>query len=188
MNGNLTVFTGCMASGKSALLLNRVAFLRDHKEMVPVCLPNTYRDRVRAVSRAGPTEYALHLREPKDIIRYTVSSPFLAIDEAQDLDMDYVPYIVQCLDRGNTVIIAGRDTDFRGEPFPIIEWFMERATVLTPLTAMCAVCRKPATRSQRLVLKEPAPWNSPIREEGPPRESYEPRCLEHHIVPGKPGS
>lgn len=182
--GILTVYTGCMASGKSALLINRVTYLRSLQKSVAVCLPaHQHHAAIRARSRAGPSEYALHFREPVDLLRYTRSGDVLAIDEVQDLEMAYAPTIAQLLDRGFPIIAAGRDTDFRGEPFPIMEWLADRATERTVLRAVCTMCYAPATRSQRLVHGEPAHWDSPIREEGSPRETYEPRCAEHHIVP-----
>lgn len=186
--GTLTLFRGCMASGKSALLLNRVAYLRMlHRTVNVVMHVSSHRERMHAVSRAGPTEYALRIKEPDDLLRYTRGDEILAIDEVQDLEMDFSAVITKLLDRGSTIVAAGRDTDFRGEPFPFMEWLAERATEPQTLTAVCTVCLRHATRSQRLVRGEPAHWSSPIREQGPPDEAYEPRCLAHHVVPGRPG-
>jgi len=186
--GTLTIFIGCMASGKSALLLNRVAYLRSLKRAVSVSMhASSHRERYYAVSRAGPQEYALRFKDPSDLLRTLRNGEVLAIDEVQDLEMDFTPTIAQLLDRGFSIIASGRDTDFRGEPFPIMEWLAERATEVMRLTAVCNICLGTATRSQRLVRGEPTPWDSPIREQGPPLETYEPRCFLHHVVPGKTG-
>ena len=185
--GTLTLFTGCMASGKSALMLNRVAYLRHLGKTVTVAMHgSSYRDRMYAISRAGLQEYALRFKEPNDLLRFTRSGEILAIDEAQDLEIEFAAAITQLIDRGYMVIAAGCDTDFRGEPFPIMEWLAAHATEHTALTAVCTNCLGSATHSQRLVRGEPAPWDSPIHEQGPPLESYEPRCHAHHEVPGKP--
>lgn len=181
---SLTAFSGCMASGKSALLLNRVAYLRSLGKDVSVYLHITsHRDRLYAVSRAGKQEYALRFRKPDDLLRFPTNE-VLAIDEAQDLNLAYTSTLLSLIDRGVVVIAAGRDTDFRGEPYPIMDWMREHATEYQCLTAVCTVCLGTAKRSQRLVRGEPAPADSPIHERGLPEESYEPRCLEHHIVPG----
>lgn len=50
------------------------------------------------------------------------------------------------------------------------------------LTAVCTVCGRPATRSQRLIDGKPAPRDSPVILVGG-RESYEARCRLHHEVP-----
>ena len=182
--GTLTVFDGCMAAGKSSLLLSRVLYLRSLGKSVAVSMhASSHRERLHAISRAGQQEYALRFKEPIDLLRYTRSVDILAIDEVQDLEMDFAPTLAQLLDRGYPIVAAGRDTDFRGEIFPIMAWLQGRATEHTTLTAVCTTCFGPATRSQRLVRGEPAPWDSPIREQGPPLETYEPRCLEHHVVP-----
>ncbi|MCE9586516.1 hypothetical protein K8R04_04345 [Candidatus Uhrbacteria bacterium] len=182
--GTLTLFTGCMASGKSALLLNRVAYLRTLGRSVAVSMhASSHRDRLHAFSRAGQQEYALRFKDPSDLLRFTRNGEILAIDEIQDLEMDFAPVLAQLFDRGFPLVAAGRDTDFRGIVFPIMDWLRARATEHTILTAVCTTCFGPATRSQRLVRGEPAHWDSSIREQGPPLETYEPRCVEHHVVP-----
>ncbi len=57
-----------------------------------------------------------------------------------------------------------------------------RADNIVHLTAVCTVCGRPATRSQRLIDGKPAPRDSPVILVGG-RESYEARCREHHFVP-----
>ncbi|QQR60374.1 thymidine kinase [Candidatus Uhrbacteria bacterium] len=184
MAGSLTMFAGCMASGKSALLLNRVAFLRTMNLSAVVSLPvGRYGNEMRAFSRAGPSEYALRFKEANDLRRWTHSDKVLAIDEIQDQEL-WVSDVLEELKRsGCKIIVAGRDTNFRGEPYPIMEALRTIADEYTQLTAVCTVCQLQAERSQRLVLGEPAHWDSPILEQGPPRETYEPRCLAHHVVP-----
>ncbi len=188
MRGSLTIFAGCMASGKSALLLNRVAYLRSLKVSVVVALPQgMYGDPTRAVSRAGPSEYALRFREADDLRRWARSEEVLAIDEIQDQEPWIVEVIAELRESGHMIVVAGRDTNFRGEPFPVMTALQAIADEYTLLTAVCAKCRRKAERSQRLVRGEPAQWDSPIREQGPPLETYEPRCFLHHVVPGKLG-
>ena len=58
------------------------------------------------------------------------------------------------------------------------------AEYVTKLTAICQVCGANATRTQRLVNKEPAFYEDPIIIIGA-SESYEPRCRHCHQVPHK---
>lgn len=185
--GILTLFTGCMASGKSALLLNRVAYLRSLNKNVSVAMHAvSHRERMHAVSRAGPQEYALRFKGPSDLQHFIRNGEILAIDEIQDLGMSFSAAIGQILDRGFSIVAAGRDTDFRGETFPLMEWLALRAMERVSLSAVCTTCFSPALRSQRLIRGEPAHWDSPVHEQCLPFETYEPRCLDHHQIPGKP--
>src|SRR2546425_1396419 len=94
------------------------------------------------------------------------------------------PYttLFRSADRGVRVIVAGTDSDFRGEPFGAMPILMAAAEIVDKLQAICVVCGGPATRNQRLVNGKPAPWDSPTIMVGG-RESYEARCRHCHRVP-----
>ncbi|MDD5635300.1 MAG: thymidine kinase, partial [Atribacterota bacterium] len=94
--------------------------------------------------------------------------------------------VVQLLaDEGKRVIIAGLDQDFRGEPFGPMPQLLAIAEYVDKLYAICMVCGRPATRTQRLVNGKPADYNDPIILVGA-KESYEARCRQHHQVANKP--
>lgn len=86
--------------------------------------------------------------------------------------------------RGHRVIVAGLDTDFRGEPFGAVPRLMAISESVTKLTAICPICGSPANRTQRLINGKPASYDDPIILVG--AASYEPRCRHHHEVPNKP--
>ena len=83
------------------------------------------------------------------------------------------------------VIVAGLDTDFRGEPFGPVPALMAQAETLDKYHAICMVCGGPATCTQRLIDGKPAKYDDPIVIVGA-AELYEARCRGHHKVPGKP--
>src|SRR5437899_10651659 len=85
----------------------------------------------------------------------------VAIDEAQFLDGGIVTVANALADRGVRVIVAGTDSDFRGEPFGAMPILMAAAEIVDKLQAICVVCGGPATRNQRLVNGKPAPRDSP---------------------------
>jgi thymidine kinase len=87
--------------------------------------------------------------------------------------------------RGVRVILAGLDTDFRGEPFGPMPLLLAAAEDVTKLAAVCVVCGAPATRTQRLVEGRPAQYSDPVIQIGA-REAYEARCRRCHEVPGRP--
>ena len=86
--------------------------------------------------------------------------------------------------RGVRVILAGTDTDFRGEPFGSMGDLMAVAELVDKLQAICVVCGDPACRNQRLIDGKPARYDSPTIMVGG-RESYEARCRHCHKVPRK---
>ena len=56
---------------------------------------------------------------------------------------------------------------------------------MTKLTAVCAKCGSPATRTQRLVDGKPASFDDPVVLVGAV-DHYEPRCRHCHEVVNKP--
>ena len=80
------------------------------------------------------------------------------------------------------VIVAGLDTDFRGEPFGSMPILMAEAENVAKLHAICMVCGDDASRTQRLVNGQPARHDDPVVIVGA-SEMYEARCRQHHEVP-----
>src|SRR5690606_37521891 len=85
----------------------------------------------------------------------------IAVDEAQLLDDGIVPLATSLAERGRRVILAGIDTDFRGEPFGPMPALMAVAEVVDKLHAICVLCGNPASRTQRLIDGRPAAYDSP---------------------------
>jgi len=106
----------------------------------------------------------------------------VAIDEAQFLDAGITPLAASFAARGIRVILAGTDTDFRGEPFGPMPQLMAIADVVDKLHAICVICGGPASRNQRLIEGKPARYDSPVIMVGG-RESYEARCRHCHQLP-----
>ena len=82
---------------------------------------------------------------------------------------------------GIRVIIAGLDTDFRGQPFGAMPHLLSIAEEVVKLHAICVVCGGDASRTQRLVNGQPARLDDPIILVGA-QESYEARCRNCHEV------
>ena len=85
----------------------------------------------------------------------------VAVDEVQFLDDEIVAVANALADRGIRVILAGTDTDFRGQPFGPIPVLMAVAEEVHKLHAVCVLCGDDATRNQRLVNGQPAPAEAP---------------------------
>lgn len=115
----------------------------------------------------------------------------VAIDELQFFDYDIFYKIEEIVSLGNAVLVAGLDTDFRGLPYGMyvrpsaLPALMAVADQVVKLQARCAVCGDTATRTQRLIDGEPAPFDSPLMipevlDGG--RVTYQARCRRCHKI------
>ncbi|MFV0394311.1 MAG: thymidine kinase [Coprobacillaceae bacterium] len=186
--GWLEVICGCMFAGKTEELIRRINVLSFAKKNILIFKPkidNRYSD-FEIVSHAGTKVPCVVIDKAKDILeRITKDTEVVAIDEVQFFDKDIVEVCEFLADRGMRVMVAGLDKDFRGEAFGVLPELLTRAEFVTKLTAVCAKCGAPATRTQRLVDGKPASFDDPIVLVGAV-ENYEPRCRHCHEVQNKP--
>ena len=185
-SGWIHVITGCMFCGKTdemLRLLRRYSIAGRHVVLIKPRL-DTRTDETTVVSRSGARFEALAVDSSREIERLAGAADVVAIEESQFLD-DGLPEVATGLaDAGKQVLISGLDLDFRGIPFGAMPRLMALADQVTKLTAICAVCGEPATRTQRLIDGRPAPRESPlIVIGGLGDETYEARCRAHHLVP-----
>ena len=186
--GWLEVICGCMFAGKTEELIRRIDVLSYAKKNIIVFKPkidNRYSEK-EIVSHAGTKVPCIVVKESKDILKYVKpDTEVIAIDEVQFFDHDIVDVCEYLADKGLRVMVAGLDKDFRGEPFGVLPELLTRAEFVTKLTAVCAKCGAPATRTQRLVGGQPASFEDPVIMVGAD-ERYEPRCRHCHEILNKP--
>jgi thymidine kinase len=187
--GWIEVVAGVMFSGKSEELIRRVRRAMIAKKRVQVFkshLDDRYAGGVYAVgSHDGRTIEAVPVDSSSQIaLRLDPLAQVVAIDEVQFLDEGIIAIANDLAIRGRRVILAGTDTDFRGEPFGPMPQLMCVAELVDKLHAICVLCGAPACRNQRLIGGKPAPYNSPVVMVGA-AEAYEARCRACHAV-GKP--
>ena len=185
-NGWIEVIAGVMFSGKSEELIRRVRRAIIGKKKVQVFkshLDDRYSGVYSIASHDGRTVEAVPVDSSLQIAQQLNGmADVVAIDEAQFLDSGVVDLATSLAERGIRVILAGTDTDFRGEPFGAMPQLMAVADVVDKLHAICVVCGGPASRNQRLISGKPARYDSPVIMVGG-RESYEARCRHCHQVP-----
>jgi thymidine kinase len=183
--GSLEVITGSMFCGKTDELIRRLRRATIARQKVQVFKPaidNRYAVE-KVTSHAGSEFDALPIRMAAEILEnLRTETTVIAIDEAQFFDAEIINISKQLADDGLRVIVAGLDTDFRGEPFGPMPTLMADAEVVDKLHAICMVCGEEASRTQRLVNGEPAYYEDPVVIVGA-AEMYEARCRKHHIVP-----
>nr|WP_242520293.1 thymidine kinase [Halobacillus kuroshimensis] len=187
-SGWVELICGSMFSGKSEELIRRVrraTFGNLNVRVYKPAIDDRYKEDA-VVSHNGTSVTARPVKNSLDILQHvTDEMDVVGIDEVQFFD-EHIVEVVECLaDKGIRVIVAGLDTDFRGEPFGKMPELMALSESVTKLNAICPVCGSPASRTQRLIDGEPASYDDPVILVGA-SESYEPRCRHHHEVPNKP--
>jgi thymidine kinase len=183
--GSVEVICGSMFSGKTDELirrLRRATIARQHVQVFKPAIDVRY--AVEKVSSHAGTDYAAIPIERAEDIRQRLDkqATVVAIDEAQFFDNGIIQVVEELAAKRIRVIVAGLDTDFRGEPFGPMPVLMARAEHVDKIQAICMVCGEPASRTQRLVNGNPARYNDPVVIVGA-AEMYEARCRTHHEVP-----
>ena len=164
--GYIEVICGCMFAGKTEELIRRINVLSYAKQKILVFKPK--------------------IDDPEEILdKVTDDVQVVAIDEVQFFNSKIVDVCEYLADKGVRVMVAGLDKDFRGEAFGVMPELLTKGEFVTKLTAVCAKCGSPATRTQRLVDGKPASFDDPIVLVGAV-DHYEPRCRHCHEVVNKP--
>ncbi len=184
-HGSVEVVCGSMFSGKTDELIRRLVRATIAKQKVQVFKPAIdIRYAVEKVaSHAGATYDAIPVEKAAEIrAKLDKDTTVVGIDEAQFFDSEIVEVVKELATKGVRVIVAGLDTDFRGEPFGSMPILMAEAEDVLKLHAICMVCGDEASRTQRLVNGKPARYDDPVVIVGA-SELYEARCRVHHEVP-----
>ncbi len=184
-HGSIEVICGSMFSGKTDELIRRLVRATIAKQKVQVFKPAIdIRYAVEKVaSHTGSTFDAIPVQKAAEIrSRLDADTTVVGIDEAQFFDAEVVRVAQELAAHGIRVLVAGLDTDFRGEPFGSMPILMAEAEHVSKLHAICMTCGDDASRTQRLVNGKPARYDDPVVIVGA-SELYEARCRRHHEVP-----
>jgi len=186
--GRIEVICGCMYSGKTEELIRRLHHVQIARQKLQAFTPR--RDtryaignlvshngvRIEAQPIDSINEIAEHLSDHVQVV---------ALDELHffDDDPDMVVAVCQSLaDRGLRVLVAGLDQDFRAAPFPAMSRLLAVAEQIDKLFAICVRCGAYATRSQRMIDSQPAPYDAPTIVVGG-LDMYEARCRQCFEAP-----
>ena len=118
--GFVVVITGCMFAGTTEELIRRIKIFEFAKKDVMVFKPridNRYSED-KVVSHAGSSVSSYVVDKASEILDIVKDhQAVIAVDEVQFFDDEICEVANELADRGYRVILAGLDTDFRGEPF-----------------------------------------------------------------------
>lgn len=170
--GRLILFTGCMFSGKTERL---IAALRDAERAgLPVAAFKHDADRRYSacdlISHSHQRHDAVSVADASRILARVGPANIVAVDEGQFFGTDLLDVCAELRRRGCRVLVAGLDHDCWGHPFRPMPELADIADETIHTTAICAVCRRPATRTYRRI-----PVQAGQSLIGGP-EAYEPRC------------
>lgn len=175
--GALTLITGCMFAGKTTKLIQLANQFKKENKQFQIYYPaidHRYKqDQITSHNQIGfpsrPLSVGTKAINPKEF-------QVVIIDEIQFFE-DFIIQAIQKLTKnGVEVIVSGLDKDFRGEPFSTTQQITKIANKIIHLTAICSVCQKFATFSQRVSASEKL-----VLIGG--EETYQPRCKNCFIKP-----
>jgi thymidine kinase len=201
MAGRLELMMGPMRSNKTAELLRRAEMRREYAGQYVLLLKPSNDTKsapgvIESRNKVSHLKMSAHEFDPAspwavlDLIAQNEQQigkrvECVAIDEGQFVS-DLFSFTKQLLDLNHDVLVAGLDLDFRALPFGEmlnLTWLVSSyGSSVTECMAYCR-CGARALYTQRLIEGKPAPYNSPIIVPG---DSYEPRCGEHFVLPGRP--
>lgn len=185
--GWIEVICGCMFAGKTEELIKRIKVLEYAKKKVVAIKPtmdNRYSENMIA-SHAGNLCKCIcvdvnDLSTIESLINdKTIDA--VVIEEIQFFDYKIVDICERLANSKKRVIVAGLDTDFKGEPFEVTAALLAKAEFIYKLSAVCNICGAPATKTQRLINGQPAKKDDPVILVGA-SECYEARCRKCHKV------
>ena len=153
-NGWIEVVTGSMFSGKTEELLRRIrraTIAKQHVQVFKPKLDHRYGTN-KVTSHAGANFTATPVENSAEILETLDSeTTVVAVDEAQFFDAELTKVCTILADKGIRVIVAGLDQDFRGDPFGPMPIILSLAEQVSKLHAICVVCGKDASRTQRMI-------------------------------------
>src|SRR5688500_11417588 len=153
IHGSIEVICGSMFSGKTDELIRRLVRATIAKQKVQVFKPAIdVRYAVEKVtSHAGSDYDAIPVQQAAEIrAKIGPDITVVGMDEAQFFDPEVSQVAEAVATRGLRVLVAGLDSDFRGEPFGPMPVLMSLAEHVDKLHAVCIVCGDEASRTQRL--------------------------------------
>jgi thymidine kinase len=149
--GSVEVITGSMFSGKTEELirrLRRARFAGLKTEIFKPSLDKRYSAN-RVISHDDNSIISTPVDSPSEILLLAGDVNIVGIDEVQFFDSSLVDVCNQLADNGISVLVAGLDMDFLGNPFGPMPALLSIAEHVTKLHAICVRCGNLAHYSYR---------------------------------------
>jgi thymidine kinase len=140
-----------MFSGKTEELIRRVRRAQIARQKIELFKPeiDTRYSKDEIVSHDDQKLPSRVVKNANEMIPLSLEVQVVAIDEAQFYKKSLVKVCNTLANMGKRVIVAGLDTDYRGDPFSPIPELLAIAEYITKTHAICVVCGNPANYTQR---------------------------------------
>ena len=147
--GKIEVITGCMFSGKSTELLNRLKTCSEKYILVKPKIDTRY-GLTNVVTHSGEKESAIVVNSLSEVYQNLNGVNVLGIDEAQFFPISIIKDCKKLKKSGIRIIAAGLNKDYLNKEFKPVTGLLKIADSITKLYAICNICEAPATNSHRL--------------------------------------
>ena len=152
-SGWIEVICGSMFSGKTEELIRRIRRAEIAKMNTIIFKPNIdnrYSSN-HIVSHNQSKMESILINDINEILENSKEMDVIGVDEAQFFNNELIPICKKLAKDNKRVVVAGLDTDFKGDPFGPMPALMCEADFLDKLRAICVKCGNPASFSQRLI-------------------------------------
>ena len=172
-SSSIEVICGPMFSGKTEELIRRLIRGLIAKKNVYIFKHSTdNRYSEDYIVSHNKNKIKCHsITHAKQIFEFSKNIDIIGIDEAQFFDISIIKVCNKLANEGKRIIVAGLDRDYKAVPFGPMANLLAHADYITKLNAICMVCGKQATYSQRLTKED----NQILVGES---EKYEARCRD----------
>ncbi|KXT29451.1 thymidine kinase [Candidatus Phytoplasma oryzae] len=186
--GFIEVICGPMFSGKTTALIAKINFLKSNNIDFLVFKPiidKRYSIKKELVTHDLITFPSLVVHNSDEILDFVNKNKnnfdTLFIDEAQFFDSNIEKILNNLSFKGINIVISGLELDFCARPFGSMPYFLSIADKVTKLKATCMVCKKEASRTQRIMQNGNLPSSKDKVVLVGGLNFHEPRCKQCHI-------
>lgn len=179
-SGWIEMIVGGMYSGKTEELIRRLRRVQFARQPLQVFKPKIdIRYHAEYITSHNQNSFASQVVEKSQEILDLLhaDTKVVGIDEGQFFDQGLVEVAQILADRGVRVLIAGLDTDWKGQGFEPIPTLMAIAENVTKQHAVCVACGQQASRTQRVAKEKSEKVTQRVLVGS--HADYEARCREH---------
>ena len=149
MQGKIEIITGCMFSGKSTELLNRLNNCSVDYLLLKPKIDTRY-GLSNVSTHSGIKKSAKVVSSLSDVFDNISKIKVIGVDEAQFFSSSIIKDSLKLKSLGKRIIIAGLNKDYLNKEFKPVTGLIKIADSTTQLYAICSRCASPATNSHRL--------------------------------------
>ena len=169
--GSIEVICGSMFSGKTEELIRRLKRAEFAKQKVEIFKPkvDTRYDEQQVVSHDNNSIRSTPIETSSTLLIYPNDVDVVGIDEAQFFDDGLIKVCNTLANNQVRVIVAGLDTDYKGNPFGPMPGLLAIADHVSKVHAVCVKCGDIANHTHRKVDGEELVMLGEM-------DNYEPLC------------